>query len=108
MPSRRAPTGLNSTPNDGAAAWTAANCPIPEAMAGSRRTATRVTPGTICLSSSSHFPLRPYSNMRKPLALPPGRAKLATKPAPTGSMTIVNTIGTVRVACSNGATVACQ
>ena len=25
-------------------------------MAGSRRTATRVTPGAICLSSSSHFP----------------------------------------------------
>jgi hypothetical protein len=38
-------------------------------------------------------------------ALPPGRAKLATKPAPTGSMTTTNTIGTVRVACSNGATV---
>ena len=39
------------------------------------------------------------------VALPPGRAKLETKPAPTGSMTTTNTIGTVRVACSNGATV---
>ena len=37
----------------------------------------------------------------KPVALPPGRARLSTKPAPTGSGTIANTIGTVRVACSN-------
>ena len=36
------------------------------------------------------------------MALPPGRAKLATKPVPTGSTTTTNTIGTVRVACSNG------
>src|SRR5262249_61126545 len=41
----------------------------------------------------------------KPVALPPGRAKLLTNPAPTGSGTIVNTIGTARVSCSNGATV---
>ena len=47
-----------------------------------------------------------YSNMMNPVALPPGRARLATKPAPTGSTTIANTIGTVRVACSNGPTVA--
>ena len=30
----------------------------------------------------------------KPVALPPGRARLATKPAPTGSATVANTIGT--------------
>ena len=40
-----------------------------------------------------------------PVALPPGRARLSTKPAPTGSPATGNTIGTVRVACSNGATV---
>ena len=39
------------------------------------------------------------------MALPPGRARLSTKPAPTGSTTFANTIGTVRVACSNGATI---
>ena len=54
------------------------------------------------MSSSSHFPLKPYSNCIKPVALPPGRARLSTKPAPTGSATTANTIGTVRVACSNG------
>ena len=34
-------------------------------VAGSRRTATRFILGAICLSSSSHFPLRLYSNMSK-------------------------------------------
>jgi hypothetical protein len=42
----------------------------------------------------------------KPVALPPGRARLLTKPAPTGSGTLVNTIGTLRVNCSSGPTVA--
>ena len=35
-----------------------AEWPLPAVWAVSRRTATRVTPGAICLSSSSHFPLR--------------------------------------------------
>jgi hypothetical protein len=65
-----------------------------------------VTFGAICLSSSSHFPLKPYSNAIKPVVLPPGLAKVSTKPAPTGSATLANTIGTVRVACNNGAIVA--
>ena len=40
-----------------------------------------MTPGAICLSNSSHLALVPYSNAVKPVALPPGRAKLSTKPA---------------------------
>ena len=87
-PASRTLTGLTSTPSDGATAWMAANWPIPAAMAGSRRTAARVTPGAISLSSSSHFPLMLYSNCIKPVALPPGRARLSTKPAPTGSATM--------------------
>src|SRR5215216_6141205 len=43
---------------------------------------------------------------QQPVALPPGRARLLTNPAPTGSGTIANTIATARVACSNGATAA--
>ena len=38
----------------------------------------------------------------KPVALPPGCARLSTKPAPTGSTVDVNTMGTLLVACSNG------
>ena len=41
-------------------------------------TAARVTPGAICLSNSSHFPPRLYSNRMKPVALPPGRARAST------------------------------
>ncbi len=50
------------------------------------------------------MPATPYSNKVKPVVLPPGRARLDTKPAPTGSMTITNTIGTVRVARCSAAT----
>src|SRR5262245_48498737 len=82
----------------------AANKLVAAAWVASRRTATRVTPGAICLSSSSHFPPMLNSQIMKPVALPPGRAKLSTKPAPTGSLVSVNTIGMVRVACSNGPT----
>ena len=97
--------GMISTLSGDATAWMTANCPIPAGALGSRMTAARVTPGAICLSSSSHLPLRLYSNCIKPVVLPPGRARLATKPLPTGSSVIENTIGTVRVACCKAATV---
>ena len=48
------------------------------------------------------FPADAEFDTLKPVALPPGRARLSTKPALTGSMTVTNTMGTVRVACSNG------
>ena len=70
-----------------------------------RRTATRFSAGAISLRSSNHFALMPYSNKTKPVALPPGRARLSTKPSPTGSTACANTIGTVRVAACSAATV---
>ena len=85
---------------DGATPCIAARSPRLVGLVGSpRRTAARVTRGSISLSSSSHFALVPYSNEMKPVVLPPGRARLATKPALTGSAMPTNTIGTVRVAC---------
>jgi hypothetical protein len=45
------------------------------------------------------LPLKLYSNNKKPVTLPPGRAKLSTKPPPTGSATAANTIGALRLAC---------
>ena len=45
-------------------------------------------PERSALSSSSHFPLMRYSEVVNPVALPPGRAKLATKPAATGSVSL--------------------
>jgi hypothetical protein len=40
----------------------------------------------------------------KPVALPPGWARLSTMPAPTGSATAANTIGKVRLICCNAVT----
>ena len=77
---------------------------MPAAMVGSRSTAARVMRGATSLSNSSHFAPIAYSKAVNPVVLPPGRAKLSTKPAPTGSMTPPNTIGTVRVACCTVAT----
>src|SRR5262249_59274550 len=104
--SSRMLSGRTSTPTDGATDWTTENWPVPDVTVGSRRTAARVTPGAISLSSSTHFALKLYSNSIKPVALPPGRDRLSTKPEPTGSLVFVNTIGTVRVAWSAGPVVA--
>jgi hypothetical protein len=46
------------------------------------------------------------SNNEIRVQLPPGRARLATRLPPTGSMTFVNTIGTLRVAFCSALTVA--
>src|SRR5262245_55101356 len=59
-----------------AIAWMTPNWAIAAEFVGSRRTATRVTSGAISLSSSSHFPPMLYSEIMKPVVLPPGRARL--------------------------------
>ena len=38
-------------------------------------TAARVTRGAISLSSSSHFPAKPNSEVTNPVVLPPGRCQ---------------------------------
>src|SRR5262249_56915804 len=68
---------------------------------GPRITATRVKPGAIGLSSQSHFTLMLFPDTANPVALPPGRARLAAKPPATGSETDTNTIGTVLVVRCN-------
>ena len=79
-PVSRTLNALNSTLKDGARASIAPNCPLLEATIGFCRTATRLTPGAICLSRSNHLPPIPYSNGMNPVALPPGRAMLCDKP----------------------------
>src|SRR6266853_3051469 len=53
--------------------------------------------GTTCLSSSSRFPLSSGEILLIPVTLPPGCARLATNPVPTGSLLFVITIGIVPV-----------
>jgi hypothetical protein len=104
-PASRESTGRTSTRSDAAAAWIAPKFPLPPGEMGSRMTAARVKRGAISLSSSRNFPLWLYSIEAKPVVLPPGRAKLSTRPAPTGSFALGNTIGTVRLTCCNSLTV---
>ena len=52
------------------------------------------------------FPADAVFERGEPGALPPGCARLATNPAPTGSMTFANTIGALRLACCSAATLA--
>src|SRR5271166_1077880 len=85
---------VNCAPNDGAAASIPCQYAICERLSGSRMTATRLLPGAVSLSNSSHLPPIGCSKLAKPVTLPPGRARLATKPSLTGSDTCTNTIGT--------------
>ena len=49
------------------------------------KTATRESLGTISFKSSSCFPLSSGASVDNPVMFPPGRARLATNPFPTGS-----------------------
>src|SRR2546430_10377863 len=66
------------------------------AVLGLKRYATRVMFGAIRFSNSSHLLAIEDSKVVKPVRLPPGRAKLCTTPAVTGSLTCTNTVGVVR------------
>jgi hypothetical protein len=63
-----------------------------------RRSPTRERLRTASLSISSLFVFNSGDKLEKPVTLPPGRARLATKPAPTGSPMFVITTGMVVVA----------
>jgi hypothetical protein len=48
-----------------------ANLPKDKGVSGSRMTATRVRPGTVSLTNSSHLPPIACSKLVKPVTLPP-------------------------------------
>ena len=66
--------------------------------AGLTRTATCRAPGTSTRRSSSRFAVISADRKFTPVALPPGRARFATRPNLTGSSLTENTVGTVEVA----------
>jgi len=68
-------------------------------LSGCRRIATREAFGATSLRSSSSFPTRSGDTIVSPVTFPPGRARAATSPLPTGSLTRDMTIGIVLVAC---------
>src|SRR6516165_7390000 len=61
--------------------------------------ATRRRLGIISFSSSIRFACRSITIALRPVTLPPGRARLATRPVPTGLPEAAMTIGIVAVAC---------
>ena len=69
------------------------------------RIANRRRPGTTSRKSSSRLPAASDPWLDRPVTLPPGRAKLATRPLPTGSPAVANTIGITDVACFAARTV---
>ena len=96
----RASSTCNVTPN-----WRAAAGPSDDSSAvatsllGLIRVAIRVAFGTASFKSSSPLPMNPPgTSVAMPVTLPPGRARLATKPTRTGSATAMKTIGMVDVA----------
>src|SRR5438094_1194947 len=67
------------------------------AVFGLKRYATRVTFGAIPFTNSSHLLAIDGSKFVKPVRLPPGRVRLCTTPAVTGSLTCTNIVGVVWV-----------
>ena len=55
---------------------------------------------------STHLVAVENSKRVKPVALPPGRAKLATNPCPTGSLTFTNIVGMLFVSLFTAANAA--
>jgi hypothetical protein len=61
--------------------------------------AKRRRPGVTSRKSSIRLPARSGAWPDSPVMLPPGRAKLSTKPVPSGSFAAPNTIGMTDVTC---------
>ena len=64
----------------------------------SSNTPTRKSIGTASLSTSSLFVFSSGDKLASPVTLPPGLARVETRPTPTGSETLVITMGMVVVA----------
>ena len=66
-------------------------------LAGLTSTATRIAAGTSSRRSSSRFATNSPIKKLTPVRLPPGRARLATRPSLTGSSAALKTMGVVVV-----------
>ena len=87
-----------SPPNAPAASSISFNdCALPGSVEVPK-TATRESLGMISFRSSSCFPLISGARVDNPVMFPPGRARLATNPLPTGSLSNAMTMGIVEVA----------
>src|SRR5256885_2083821 len=88
-------TEMTVTPNAGATAWISWNWRTLEALSGFQRKATRKTVGMASLRICSRLAPRSGPRMVLPVIFPPGRARLGTSPARTGSPIEIMTMGIV-------------
>src|SRR5262245_28013893 len=87
------------SPMAGAAAATSLNIDsVYVALVGLTSTAMRTAAGTTSRRSSSRFAANSTAKKLTPVRLPPGRARLVTRPSLTGSSATTKTIGIVAVA----------
>jgi hypothetical protein len=77
----------------GRAAWASSNWLSAPGACGLTITAMVAAFGTISRSSPSRFASSELAKMKTPVALPPGRFRLATRPSSTGSAAAEKTIG---------------
>src|SRR5829696_6688261 len=89
---------VEGSPIERAALSVSWSCKAEDGLLGLRSTARRSTLGTASRRTSRSLPLRSRERLLTPVTLPPGRAKLATTPDPTGSATPTMMIGSVDVA----------
>ena len=90
----------NSFPRELAAVCAASISLLPFGLVGFMRKPMTVACGATSCSSCIRLATAAVPNIVTPVALPPGRLRLATKPSLTGSPLEANTIGIVRVAAA--------
>lgn len=97
-PEPRIGTGVNCMPSARAASSAPLSCTAYVGCAGCVSIATCLSVGTTSLSSCRRFPARSAELKAVPVMLPPGRARLGTRPISTGWFTVAKTIGIDAVA----------
>ena len=101
----RTPTGVNSTPKRRRDGLDSGKATEPGRHRGVPNDGHARHAGRDLFEQLQPFPAHAEFGRGKTVALPPGRARLATKPPPTGSIVVTNTIGTVRLACCSAPTI---
>src|SRR5262249_2666397 len=95
----RISSGTTSSPSVCAAALVSSISSTGWALPALNTMPNRRRPATTSRNSSIRLPARLAACSDKPVTWPPGLARLATRPLPTGSMPTAKTIGMALVAC---------
>ena len=88
----------NSRPSASTVVFTSCNCRTASGERTLAMTANRRSWGTSSRKSSIRLEPRSICCIERPVTLPPGRAREAISPVPTGSPAVAKTIGMVEVA----------